>query len=155
MEIRQEVMGHLNQLFAEMAGAIGAMPEELWHRGADREDMLRVPCFLAHHMVWCMVLKHLLRIPAASLPHNVHPDYAPDKLLTKRQVLDLLADIRAYAGEVYGQMPNEAYLAADDSGQSPLGRLMYTLAHTRHHYGQIVQILRDHGLDGPDWYPLR
>ena len=65
------------------------------------------------------------------------------------------ADIRAYAKEVYGQMPNDAYLAVDDSGQSPLGRIMYALAHTRHHYGQIVQILRDNDVEEPDWYPLR
>lgn len=155
MEIRQEVMGHLSQIFAEMEGAIGAMPQELWQRRQGRENMLHVPCFLAHHMVWCMVLEHLLRIPPEHLPHNVYPDYAPDKPLTKQQVLDLLGDIRTYAKDVYGQMSNEEYLTPDGSGQAPLGRFMYALAHTRHHYGQVVQILRDNDLDEPDWYPLR
>ena len=154
MEIRQEVMGHLDQLGAEIEGAIKVFPDGLWCRQSG-ESMLAVPCFIAHHTVWCMVLDHLLRIPVDRLPHNIYPDYGPDKLLTQQQVLDLLGEIRAYAGGVYGGMSNGDYLAVDERGMSPLGRVMYTLAHTRHHYGQLVQILRDNGLDAPDWYPLR
>lgn len=154
MEIRHEVMGHLRQLGAEIDGAIAVFHDELWRRQAG-ENMLAVPCFLAHHTVWCMVLDHLLRIPVDRLPHNIYPDYGPDKMLTQQQILDLHADIQAYAAEVYAEMPNADYLAVDEHGMSPLGRVMYTLAHTRHHYGQLVQILRDNGLDAPDWYPLR
>ncbi len=154
MEIRKEVIGHLNQLCAEIEGAIGVFPDELWRRQAG-DNMMHVPCFLAHHTVWCMVLDHLLKIPGDRLPHNIYPDYGPDKSVTRQQVLELLSDIRAYAGDVYGEMPNQEYLAADDRGLSPLGRIMYTIAHTRHHYGQLVQILRDSNLDAPDWYPLR
>ena len=154
MEIRKEVIGHLDQLCAEIEGAIGVFPDELWRRQAGH-DMTQVPCFLAHHMVWCMVLDHLLKIPPDRLPHNIVPDYGPDKSVTRQQVLELLSDIRAYARDVYGEMPNQEYLAADDRGPSPLGRVMYTLAHTRQHYGQLVQILRDSNLDAPDWYPLR
>lgn len=154
MEIRQEVMGHLNQLCAEIEGALGAFPDELWRRQA-APDMLRVPCFLAHHTVWCMVLDHLLRIPGERLPHNIQPDYGPDKPMTQQQLIQLLKDVQAYAADVYGEMPNAEYLASDDRGLSVLGRVMYTIAHTRHHYGQLVQILRDNGLEAPDWYPLR
>ena len=154
MEIRDEVVGHLNQLFAEIEGAIGAFPDELWERQAGA-DMLRVPCFLAHHTVWCMVLDHLLRIPAERLPHNVYPDYGPAKPVSRQQTLELLEDIRAYARDVYGSMPNDEYLGTKDPESPALGRIFYTIAHTRHHYGQLVQILRDNGLEAPDWYPLR
>lgn len=125
MEIRQEVVGHLTQLGAEIEGAIGVFPDDLWRRQAG-DDMLAVPCFIAHHTVWCMVLEHLLRIPVERLPHNIYPDYGPDKLLTQGQILALHEEIQAYAGDVYGQMPNEEYLAVDDRGMSPLGRVMYT-----------------------------
>ena len=154
MDIRLEVMVHLDQLGAEIQGAIKVFPDELWRRRTG-ENMLAVPCFIAHHTVWCMVLDHLLRVPVDRLPHNIYPDYGPDKMLTQQQVLALLDDIQAYAADVYGKMPNDDYLAVDERGMSPLGRVMYTLAHTRHHYGQLVQILRDNGLDAPDWYPLR
>jgi hypothetical protein len=111
--------------------------------------MLNVPCFLAHHAVWRMVLPHLLRIPAGALQHDVEPDYAPDKPVSKEQVLALLGDIRSYASEVYGEMPNAEYLREEEKGSSALGRIMYAIAHTRHHYGQLVQILRDNGQDPP------
>jgi len=155
MEIAQEAMAHLTQLGAEIDGAIRTFPDELWRRPAKGENPLGTPCFLAHHTVWCMVLEHLLRIPAEELPHNVYPDYGPDMEITQENLLALHGEIQAYAAKVYGKMSNEDYLTVDERGMSPIGRIMYTIAHTRHHYGQLVQILRDNGLEDPDWYPLR
>jgi hypothetical protein len=105
-------------------------------------------------MVWCMTLDHLLRIDTKDLPHNIPPDYGPEKTIKAEQVLALLGDIRAYARGSYAEMPDAEYLAEDDHGQTPLGRMMYALAHTRHHYGQFVQMLRDAGVEPPGWYPL-
>ncbi|NQU43094.1 DinB family protein [bacterium] len=154
MEIGKEVQGHLNQMFSEIESAVGLFPDALWGRQTS-ENILNIPCFLAHHTVWCMVLSHLLRIPEERLPHNLYPDYGPGKSVTQRQVLDLLADIRDYVGDVCAGMSNEDYLKEDEKGASPLGRILYTLAHTRHHYGQLVQMLRSNGLQPPDWYPIQ
>jgi hypothetical protein len=51
--------------------------------------MLQVPCFLAHHTVWCMVMDHLLRTPADRLPHNMYPDYDPGEPIPQQQILNL------------------------------------------------------------------
>lgn len=159
MQIGQEVIGHFEELFAELEGALRAFPDALWNRPGSQDDgdwnqPIAAPRFLAHHTVWCMSLEHLLRIEQRDLPHNIFPDYGPDKEMTRQQVLDILADVRAYARSHYAQMPEEDYLRQDEKGQSPLGRMMYALAHTRHHYGQLVQILRDSGIEPPDWYPI-
>ena len=154
MKIGEEVAGHLDQLTMEIELAIGLFPDELWQREGET-DMLRVPAFLAHHTVWCMGLEHLLNIPIERMPHNIYPDYGPDKLLTKQQVLDILNDIRAYAAEVYAPMPNEEYLAKGDKPHVPLGSVMYTIAHTRHHLGQLCQLLKENGISPPKWYPIR
>lgn len=154
MEIRDEVMGHLSQLFAEIETAIGLFPDDLWQREGET-DMLRVPAFLAHHTVWCMSLRHLLNIPEDRMPGNIYPDYRRDKMLTHEQVLGILADIRTYTTEVYGTMPNDEYLNKGDKPFEPLGAVMYTIAHTRHHLGQLVQILKEHSIKPPAWYPLR
>jgi len=153
MEIGKEVKGHLDQLLAEIELAIGLFPDELWEREGE-EDMLRVPAFLAHHTVWCMSLEHLLNIPIERTPHNIYPDYGCDRMLTKAQVLDLLTDIRAHVAEVYAPMPNEEYLSMGDKPHVPLGAVMYTIAHTRHHLGQLTQLLKENGVSPPKWYPI-
>ena len=155
MAIADNVSGHLRQLFAEMAETIERLPDDVWRRQDDSRPLLHQPRFIAHHMVWCMALPHLLRVPLDRMPHNIFPDYKPGTEMTKRQVLDILDDIRAYAEQTYAPMTDEAYLAGDEKGVTPLDRVMYTLAHTRQHYGQLVQILRDAGGEEEDWYPLR
>ncbi len=159
MQIGQEVIGHFEELFAELEGAIRAFPDELWQQQDPRsnwgwEESVTAPRFLAHHTIWCMSLEHLLRIDQKDMPHNIFPDYGPDKEMTRRQVLDILEGVRSYARNHYAEMSNEDYLTRDEKGQSPLGRMMYALAHTRHHYGQLVQILRENGVEPPDWYPI-
>jgi hypothetical protein len=159
MTIGQEVIGHFDQLFAEIEQAINACPDELWTRQADDDGWnwntgLTTPRFLVHHMVWCMALAHLLRMTEKDMPHSRPPDYGPDKTITPRQVLDILGEIRTYAHKTYAHMPDAEYLTPDENGQTPLGRMRYALAHTRHHYGQFVQMLRDADSQPPARYPL-
>ena len=160
MTIGKEVIAHFEQLFAEIQGTLEAFPEELWNRQDPQADWsedaaIAAPRFLAHHTIWCLCLGHLLRIDHKRLPHHRWPDYGPDKPLDKGDLLALLDEIRQYARQIYAPMDDQTYLTADAKGQTPLGRMMYALAHTRHHYGQLVEILRGGGIEPPMWYPLR
>jgi hypothetical protein len=143
----------MHQLFDEIELAVTAFTDDLWQREGE-EDLLRVPAFLAHHTVWCICLGHLLNIPHDRMPSNpTFPPYRRENMPTREQLVALLNDIRAYTDEVYGQMPNEAYLAKGENGMEPLGMVMYTIAHTRHHLGQLSQLLKENGLGPPKWYP--
>ena len=154
MAICDEVMGHLDQMFAEIEMTIARFPDELWARKVE-PDMLRIPAFLAHHTVWCMSLEHLLNIPIGRMPNNIYPDYSPENIFTRDQVLAILRDIKAHSTQTYGQMPDDEYLSKSDRPFVPLGAVMYTIAHTRHHLGQLIQLLKEHGINPPDWYPIR
>jgi hypothetical protein len=155
MGIGQETIGHWDQLWAEVEQAIGRIPDELWTRDlCGSGGWWSRPCYVAHHMVWCMALDHLLRVPFDAMPHNVFPDYGKGIEISQQQVLDILSDIRHQCRARYRDMTDEDYLTPDDKGMVPISRVMYALAHTRQHYGQLVQILRENGIDAPDWYPL-
>ena len=149
MEIARELMGHLSQLFAEIEEALKRVPDDLWARKG-MEDLMMVPGFLAHHTIWCIRLRHLLNIPEDRLPGNPAPGhYTRANLPSKEQLLGVLEGIRSYCKESYGKMDNEAYLS-----DRSIGRAMYTIAHTRHHLGQLAQILKEHGINPGKWYPL-
>lgn len=153
MELRHEVLGHLVQMFDEIDEAVRLFPDDLWRR-ADVDDMMQVPAFLAHHAIWCMRLSHLLNVPENEPPPNpVIGDYSRDNLPAKEAMLAVLAGIRSYTADVYGRMTNDAYLSKGDSPSEPIGRLLYTIAHTRQHLGELVQILRADGIAPPTWYP--
>lgn len=150
MEIREEVLKHLTKLFDEIEEAIKLFPDDLWRREGV-SDMLMVPAFLAHHTVWCMSLGHLLNIPKEKRPNDPGiRDYKRENLPEKSQLLALLDDIRAYTTSFYGKMENDVYLSGEKT--SPIGRIMYTIAHTRHHFGQLVQILKENNIKPPRWY---
>ena len=155
MSLGTEVIGHWEQLWAEMQRALETFPDELWTRELCGGDgWWSRPCYVAHHMVWCMALDHLLRVPLDRMPHNVVPDYGEGIDISREQVLGILEDIREDCCDRYREMSDTEYLTPDEGGALPIGRVMYALAHTRQHYGQLVQILREHGLDDPPWYPL-
>jgi len=153
MEVRDEVMGHLVQMFDEIEADVKCFPADLWRR-EDEDELLSVPAFLAHHTIWCMHLPHLLAIPEDKLPPNpADRHYRRDKLPSQQQLLDYLDGIREYCSAYYGQMSNDDYLSQGDSFAEPLGMVIYTIAHTRHHLGQLVQILKDNGITPSKWYP--
>ena len=153
MEIRKEVMCHLLQMFDEIEEAIKRVPDGLWQReGA--EDLMMVPAFLAHHTIWCMRQRHFLNISEDKLPDNpVTGSYKRDGVPTGEQLLAVLDGIRSYSASFYGQMDNDAYLSKKDTQSEPIGMVMYTIAHTRHHLGQLVEILKEKGIASPKWYP--
>lgn len=153
MNIGEEVFGHFNQLFAEIRLAVEAFPEDLWNR-EDESNALSIPCFLAHHTVWCLSLEHLLDIPGEKMPHNMYPDYGNGKRISKEQVLLILDDVEVYLSEVYLAMGNQEYLEKGEGKYEPLGAVMYALGHTRHHMGQLAQILKENGIAPPGWYPI-
>ena len=111
---------------------------------------MMVPAFLTHHTIWCMRLGHLLNIPEDRLPSNPAPGYYTcANLPSEEQLLGVLEGIRSYCGEFYGKMDNETYLS-----NRSIGRAMHTIAHTRHHLGQLAQILKKHGISHGKWCPL-
>jgi hypothetical protein len=154
MSINEQAVDHLNQIFAEARAAVESFPDDLWQREGE-DDVLRVPAFLAHHTIWCMSLGHLLNIPGDRIRSRVRPPYRRENMLTREEVLGVLDDIKAYANEVYGSMPDAEYLDQGDKPRVPFDAVMYTIAHTRHHLGQLVQLLKENGHQPPPWYPLR
>ncbi len=150
MEIGAEVMGHLSQMFDEIEMAIRNCPNELWYRKGAKGMM--VPGILAAHAVWCIRRSHLLHIPRENLPRK--------KVPTQAELVAVLHAIGSYAASAYGRMDNDTYLTRSPrSGRgrgtlaAPISRVMYTIAHTRHHLGQLVQILKENGIRPPKWYP--
>ncbi len=152
MEIRETIMNHLTKLFVDIEKIVNLFPDSLWQReGID--DMMMVPAFLAHHTIWCMSLGHLLNIPKEKIPNEPYiprhekwqwiPDYQREYLPTMSQLLALLNDIREYTDSVYGKMNNDTYIG-DNS--SILNKVVYTIAHTRHHLGQLTQILKENDI---------
>jgi hypothetical protein len=162
MRISEEVMGHLLQMFDEMEAAITVCPDSLWRR-KDQDDLMMVPAFLAGHAVWCMGRSHLLDIPRDQLPADPASGRRTRNCLrTRQQLIAVLAAIRSYTASVYGQMDNDTYLTKKGARRCltkrgaricPISRVMYTIAHTRHHLGQLVQILKEQGITPPKWYP--
>jgi hypothetical protein len=144
MEIGEEVMGHLSQMFDEIEMAITSCPHDLWHRKGVKGMM--VPAVLAAHAVWCIRLRHLLNIPLNKLPSR-------KRVPTQEQLVAVLDAIRSYTASVYGRMGDATYLTKEGNGAAPISRVMYTIAHTRHHLGQLVQILKENGIKPPKWYP--
>ncbi len=151
MVINEVVMGHLTQVFDEIETAIRNCPDELWYRKGVKGMM--VPGILAGHAVWCIRLSHLLNIPPRNLPPR-------RKVPTQEELIAVLHAIGSYAASAYGRMDNDTYLTRSPrSGRgrgtlaAPINRVMYTIAHTRHHLGQLVQILKENGIKPPKWYP--
>ena len=152
MEIREVVMTRLKELFTDIEKIVNLFPDNLWQREAI-DDMMMVPAFLAHHTIWCMSYGHLLNIPKEKMPNEPDipryekwpwkPDYQREYLPSKPQLSALLNDIREYAVSVYGKMDNEAYI----EGEKPtLSMVIYAIAHTRYHLGQLGQILKENGI---------
>ena len=153
MEIRQEVIGHLHQMFDEIEETVRLFPDDLWTRDSV-EDLMMAPAFLAHHTIWCMRLRHLLDIPEDELPANPAPGhYSRDCVPSKEQLLAFLDGIRSYSTSHHGQMANDGYLSKRQAPFQPIGMVIYTIAHTRQHMGQLVQILKENGTAPPKWYP--
>jgi hypothetical protein len=153
MAIRDEVMGHLSQMFDEIEEAVSLFPADLWER-KDVDVMMRVPAFLAHHTIWCMRMSHLLDVPENEPPDNpVIGNYTRDNLPTKEALLAVLNGIRSYSDGVYGCMTDDAYLSKGEAPSEPIDRIIYAIAHTRQHLGEMVQILREHRIGPPTWYP--
>ena len=128
-------------------------PDDLWRReGID--DLMSVPAFLAHHAVWCISLGHLLNVPREKMPHDPGVrSYERANMPERSQLLALLNDIRMYAKVSYGEMENDEYLNDSETSRNAVGRVMYTIAHIRHHLGQLVQILKENNIRPPKWYP--
>jgi len=152
MEIREVIMNRLTELFDDIEKVVNLFPDDLWWReGID--DMMMVPAFLAHHTIWCMSYGHLLNIRKEKIPNEPYiprykdwpwkPDYQREYLPSKSQLLVLLNDIREYTSSVYGKMDNEGYLKGD---KPILSKVVYTVAHTRYHLGQLGQILKENGI---------
>ena len=156
MAIADQIVGHFDQLFAELEIAIAAFPDELWRR-RDGDDLLRTPAFQAHHAIWCMALDHLLKIPFDRFPDTALSgrNYAPANIPTQDDVLAMLRGIRDNTSRVYGAMTDEEYLAEGEGDRVPLGAAVDALGHGRHHGGKLCQTLKDNGIEPPDWYPLR
>ncbi len=153
MSVAGELMGHFDQLYAEIEISVRAFPERLWRR-EDQTDLLRVPAFMAHHTVWCMALEHLLNIPSDSFPNDICPPYDRAKTPTPDEVSAMLAGVKKHTREVYGSMGDDEFLAKRDRPHVPLGALTYALAHGRQHLGQLAQILKENDITPPGWYPL-
>jgi len=153
MEIRKEVMGHLLQMFDEIEETVRLFPDALWTRDGV-EDLMMVPAFLAHHTIWCIRLRHLLNIPEGELPANpVRDNYNRDSVPSKEQLLGFLDGIRHHSTSQYGRMANDDYLSKKQAPFEPIGTVIYTIAHTRQHMGQLIQILKENGITPPKWYP--
>ena len=148
MALRAEVMDHLSQMFDEIDAAIRSCPGDLWRREGVKGMM--VPAVLARHMVWCIRLGHLLDIPRDQLPGGQD---AGTRVPSQEQLIGVLDAIRSCSARVYGRLPDEAYLMKKGTGSPAISRVMYTIAHTRHHLGQFVQILKENGIPPPKWYP--
>jgi DinB family protein len=150
--IEFELMGHLEQMFQELHEIIECFPEDLWQR-REAEDMMHVPAFIAHHAVWCIVLPHLLRVPEEARPSDLGMgEYERAVLPSRAAVLKLLAEIREYARAHYPQpLREELGLGKPDV----VGRITYTLVHTRQHMGQLTQLLKEHDIAPSQWYPIR
>lgn len=144
MQISVEVTGHLSQMFDEVEAAIRNFPNDLWHRKGVKGMM--IPAVLAAHAVWCIRLRHLLNIPLNKLPSR-------KRVPTQEQLVAILDAIRAHTVSVYGRMDDATYLAKEGTGAAPISRVIYAIAHTRHHLGQLVQILKENGIKPPKWYP--
>jgi hypothetical protein len=139
-------------MFDEIEAAVRLFPGDLWRRDAAK-DLMMVPAFLAHHTIWCIRLRHLLDIPQDKLPPDpARGRYSRECVPQQEQLLGVLDAIRSYSAAVYGQMDDDTYLRKTASYDA-LGRVMYTIAHTRHHLGQLVQILKENGIKPPKWYP--
>jgi uncharacterized damage-inducible protein DinB len=110
-----------------------------------------------------MGLSHLLDIPQDQLPADpARGRRTRSCLRTREQLITVLDAIPSYTACAYGQMDNDTYLTKRSARRclskratriAPISRVMYTIAHTRHHLGQLVQILKEHGIDPPKWYP--
>ena len=153
MTIAAEMIGHFDQLYAEIEIAVKAFPDALWTRD-DVEDLLCVPAVMAHHTVWCMSLDHLLNIPREDFTNTTYPPYDRSRLPTKEQVLEMLSGIKDYTTRVYSSMPDDEFLEKRDKPHVPLGAAAYALGHGRHHIGQLAQVLKENGVTPPAWYPI-
>jgi hypothetical protein len=152
MRIGETVMGHLSQMFDEIEAAVRLFTDDLWRREGAK-DLMMVPAFLAHHMIWCIRLRHLLDITQDKLPPDpAKGRYSRQCIPQQEQLLSLLDAVRSYSAAVYGKMDDETYIG-EATSSDPIGRVMYTIAHTRHHLGQLVQILKENGIKPPKWYP--
>jgi len=125
---------------------INRYSDELWFRG----DLKRTPqaAWEAYHAVSSLAMGHILDIPANRLPHDPGEDPPP----SREAVLALLADIRSYVLDALSPMSDEQLVSqtrqCDGTG---VENLMYAFRHAHHHVGLLIQILREHGGNPPQW----
>lgn len=146
-------MYHLRQNFAELKLTIDAFPEELWARPIKEGWEFLNPSILAHHCLGGMC--------GAWFSEEI-ADQFPDKYkghgktqLSKDEVYEMLEGVQKIFLDGYSSYSDEEYLSkVDAKGRSIANRMLFQVGHFRYHLGQLTQILRDNGIEEPEYFPL-
>jgi len=141
-KISSKVFKHVNVVLNELEEAIKNCPKDLWSREYEK-DYMKIPAVIAYHILWCISLSHHLDIP--NIPEERFPPKPIPPVQEKEKVLELLNWMRNAVIDKYQDMEDDMFLGLID-------KYIYAISHLRHHYGQFLQIIKEHGISRPRWY---
>jgi uncharacterized damage-inducible protein DinB len=143
---------------AMLERAIDACPESLWTSNAGSREFWH----LAYHTLFFTDLNFsgtthgFSPPPPFSLAELDPSDIRPERVYTKAELIEYVRHCREKGRVVLGSLTD---LEAVRSIELPwihlkFGEFMlYSMRHVQHHTGQLNVVLRQAGIDAPDWIP--
>jgi len=152
--IAEATITHFNQLFAEIRDAIARFPDKSWNLEPTPEWERSNPAVCAFHTVFSMSYPHLFHLPAIREKYEGLNEKT--KVQPKTSILELLGEIVAAFHEKFGKMEFDQFMEKLEGHKMvTYEQLLYSMAHSRYHLGQLTQLLKNEHIEEPPWYPIR
>ena len=136
-----------------LENAIQACPDDLWNK---EKSLSHLSYHTLFFLDYYLSLEPVGFSQPAHFKHSEFEDEPPQEIFAKAEVLEYLQSCRTKMLGLFADMTENLALSrwineSKTMDYSILEIALYNLRHVQHHVGQLNMLLRQHGVEAPDW----